>query len=237
MAKLQILNDEYSLNLTFSTLATYLKYPNTTVISKGEKIYNKKRGVFQSEKKRLEEVANECGLFIECNIVRHPLSFLVEAADSICYSVMDIEDGFNKGWYNFDYIENKLSDIYGIKSKIKKLKAKKNGYGDEVTMMVNFRIYLIQRLVDLAVNNFLKNYKLISEGKYDKELINDDKYCLEERLQDFCFTEIFPKREITSLELTGHSVLTGLLDYYIDFIFVKPKDYRKKQMNQFQKAY
>ena len=228
LTKLQILNDATGLNLTYATLAAYTKYPNAGIIDK-KKISTKKRGVFQTEKKYLDQISKECGLFVGGNIVRHPLCYLMEAADSICYLVMDIEDGFNKGWYNFDFILSKLKHIKGLQQAVNKIKKDKlNGYGDEITLMVNFRIYLIQRLVDLAYDNFIKNIGKISKGTYQKELIKDDPQNLWEALQTFCIKEIFPKRDVTSLELTGHSVLTGLLNHYIDCIFYKGKDYQRR---------
>jgi len=152
----------------------------------------------------------------------------MEAADSICYLVMDMEDGFNKGWYSFSELGEHFESDAEIKDKISKLEAEHTGYGQKVTKMVNFRIYLIDRLVKLAVENFLINLPYISKGEYNKELIKDDEKGLEKLLTNFCLTKIFPNQEITSLELTGHSVLTGLLDYYIEFIFHESKNYRKR---------
>lgn len=227
VTKLQILNDKYGLNLTAATLGSYLKYPNYGTKVKS-KIHKKKRGVFQSEIDYLKKIAEECGLEIDGEIVRHPLCFLMEAADSICYLVMDIEDGFNKGWYDFEFIVNELSSVDGITEAAEKIKSSNTGVGEEITRMVKFRIFLIQYLVDLAAKNFLENYDLILNGKYNKELIFHDDKGLAETLQKFCFSKIFPSRDITSLELTGHSVISGLLDIYIGFVFHKEEAYRKR---------
>jgi dGTPase len=227
LTKLQVLDDEVGLNLTYATLGSYIKYPNFGKINKN-KIAKKKRGVFQSEIKHFKQISEECGLKIKNEIVRHPLCYLMEAADSICYLVMDIEDGFSKGWYNLSSLGKKLESVKGIKTQVKKLEKENIGYGKEITKMVKFRIYLIQRLVNLTVNNFIKNLPLISEGKYNKELIFDDPNDLAQTLKTFCLNDIFSKREITSLELTGHSVLKGLLDYYIEFVFHSEKQYRER---------
>jgi dGTPase len=226
LTKLQVLNDRFGLNLTYATLGSYLKYPNVDKI--GSSLSNKKRGVFQSEREELKKVLDKCGLDAGNKVVRHPLCYLMEAADSICYLVMDIEDGFNKNWYSFDFIVNKLKVVNGIADEVSKIEKRRNGYGDEITTMVNFRIYLIQRLVSLAIKNFIDNYSDIEKGNYTHELIDDDKDGLSKVLRDFSFNQIFPKREITSLELTGHSVLSGLLDHYINFIFGNDKHYRKR---------
>lgn len=227
LTKLQILNDAYGLNLTYGTLACYTKYPNYGKTDKS-KIAKKKRGVFQSEFQYLEQIYDACGLKKDDGIIRHPLCFLMEAADSICYLVMDMEDGFNKGWYSFSEIGKHFESDVEINEKIAKLETEHIGHGQEITKMVNFRIFLIDRLVKIAVENFLKNLLAISIGEYNKELIKDDEKGLENLLTNFCVTKIFPNREITSLELTGHSVLTGLLDYYIEFVFHENKDYRNR---------
>ncbi len=227
LTKLQILNDACGLNLTYGTLAAYTKYPNYGKIDK-KKIAKKKRGIFQSEIEYLERISNACGLKNNDDIYRHPLCYLMEAADSICYLVMDMEDGFNKGWYSFSEFKNHFKSDAEIIDKISKLEEEHKGHGKEVSKMVNFRIYLIDRLVKLAVRNFLENLPSILNGEYDQELIKHDEKGLEKLLTNFCVTRIFPNREITSLELTGHSVLTGLLDYYIGFVFHENKDYRKR---------
>jgi len=227
LTKLQILDDQYGLNLTFGTLGAYLKYPNSGRVN-SELIHLKKRGVFQSEKIYLEKILDGNKLYVDKTPVRHPLCYLMEAADSICYLVMDIEDGFNKGWYSFQNIGEYLSKIDGIKEVIENLEKTNTGYGQEITKMVKFRIYLIQRLVDLAVSNFTNKIDAIENGQYNNELIFDDPNNLADNLKAFCLELVFPNREITSLELTGHSVITGLLDYYLEFLLHDDKHYRKR---------
>jgi len=227
LTKLQILDDDKGLNLTSATLGSYLKYPNTGPLEK-EKLNKKKRGVFQSEKKYLLEIASNCGLLLDQEIKRHPLCYLMEAADSICYLIMDLEDGFNKGWYDYKFVKSRFLKIPQMEQRFKKLEEENNTNGVEITRMANLRIYLIGRLVNLASSNFIKNMDLILNGEYNQELIFDDADGLAGCLQEFCLNEIFPKRPITSLELTGHSVLTGLLNFYIKFLFHQDKQYRKR---------
>lgn len=227
LTKLQVLNDKYGLNLTYGTLGSFLKYPNSKKIDESI-LSQSKRGVFQSEADYLDKIGTGCGLMQKSIYIRHPLSYLMEAADSICYLVMDIEDGCNKGWFNYDYLKKSFYSIKGLKKKFDELDAKKIRYGRNTTKLVNLRIHLISRLVALAVENFTKNIKAICNGTYKHELIYDDKTGLAKALKNFCSSEIFPKREIQSLELTGHSVLSGLLDYYIKFLFHEDKHYRKR---------
>ena len=224
MTKLQVLDDSFGLNLTYASLASYTKYPNPSTINK-KILSEKKRGVFQSEKEYLDKVAEGCELVAnDGKYMRHPLAFLMEAADSICYLVMDIEDGFNKDWYDYKKIKGILSRLNGVDEIIQKADRKVH----EVSKMVNLRIGLISYLVELAVDNFIKNYDSICNGKYNLELINDDENNVAKTLLNICIEEIFPQKEIQFLELTGDSVISGLLDYYIDFLFHENEDYRKR---------
>ena len=231
LTKLQVLDDAFGLNLTYATLGSYVKYPNNKSIDE-DIISKKKRGVFQSEEKYLKTIFEEFELIKDDKTyIRHPLSFLMEAADSICYFVMDIEDGHNKGWYKYDFVKSELEHINGMDEIFKKVEAiddETNEEPSEMKKMVNLRIRLISRLVYLAVNNFIENFNEICVGDYNEELIEDDESKLAITLKMFCVKNIFPKHEIQSLELTGHSVLSGLLDYYINFIFKGDKHYKKR---------
>jgi dGTPase len=232
LTKLQVLDTLAGLNLTYATLGAYLKYPNADIINE-DIISKKKRGVFQSEKEYLTKVIEECGLMINGEISRHPLCYLMEAADSICYLVMDIEDGFNSGLYDYDFIVDYFKDIKPVSILIEKCKE----YKSDTSRMVQFRIGVIRILVDLAVQNFIDNIDLIYKGEYNEELIkDDDEYKFAKRLGDFSLEIIFPSRDITSLELTGHSVLSGLLDYYTTFIFHEDKAYRKRAQSLISKS-
>ena len=227
LTKLQVLDDAYGLNLTFATLGTYIKYPNFGSTNKNI-LKEHKRGVFQSEKEYFEIIANKCNLKINGEYIRHPLAFLMEAADSICYLCMDIEDGFNKNWYEFDDLKRFFKKVPSLKKFLNDLSIKHKGSKLEVTKMVKLRIEIINRLVELATDNFLKNLDSIYKGTYQNELIFDDKDGLAITLKEFCDENILPNREILSLEMTGHSVLKGLLDYYTTFLFHSDKKYRDK---------
>jgi len=243
LTKLQILNDKYGLNLTYATLASYLKYPHCGTPDK-TRIETKKHGVFYSEEKYFQQIADKCELKIQQNskevILRHPLSYIVEAADSICYLVMDIEDAYNKKLVSENDLYDALKDFASIKDKVQEIhEDKSEKYKNDNTKVANYRIKIIQILVDLAVKNFIENIDKIEKGEYNQELIFDDKekifdskknkeLNLAEKLQKICQEKIFTYRDICSLEVTGYSVINGLLDYYIKFIFHTDKKYQNR---------
>ncbi|MFC6100316.1 dGTP triphosphohydrolase [Olivibacter domesticus] len=235
LTKLQVLNDPFGLNLTYGTLASFLKYPNYGNIE--EKILSKsKRGVFQSEAEYLKTIFVDCGLLVGEDYIRHPLAFLMEAADSICYLIMDIEDGLNKGWYDYDVLERQLSVHSQLKNIFDRLNVKYSSPTDIIKKIVQFRIDVIALMVKDATDLFLAKIDNILEGKYNSELLFERPDAPAHTLKKFCSEFIISNREIVSLEITGHSVLTGLLDYYIKFVFHENKKYRKRALSLISKS-
>ncbi|NCI48324.1 dNTP triphosphohydrolase [Sediminibacterium roseum] len=248
ITKLQYLDNPYGLNLTFATLASYLKYPNHDEINdnveiqlkaKGKTIKKKfieksKHGVFFSERAFFDMIIKETGLKNGDTILRHPLCYLMEAADSIAYLCMDMEDGFNKGVFDISYIK----DCF-IKNTSKVAKRVIEICNDELmnptTKMVNVRIKLIRYFVDLAFANFEKNLDLIESGKYGIELIKDDPDKIYKILQG-CSKKIFASRDINYLESTGYAVFKGLLDFYVGFLFHENPKYVKRAKSLISKS-
>lgn len=226
LTKLQILDDTFGLNLTFATLGAYIKYPNYEKPNKRNNYIEKhKLGVFQSELEYFKTISKECDTIIDGRYIRHPLCYIMEAADSICYLTMDIEDGFNKGLFDINYLVKELSIIDSIKEKIQNIHNEKT---NDTAKIVRIRIELIQQLVDYAVKEFVSNLDNIENGTYNEELIFSNSYDLPQSLNKVCREKIFSYREINSLEITGHSVMSGILNYYIDFLYNKSKDYKKR---------
>ncbi|WP_407534869.1 dGTP triphosphohydrolase [Elizabethkingia miricola] len=234
LTKLQILNDPFGLNLTYATLASSIKYPNFDEINSIKKerkakegehldkdfIESKKHGIFYSEKEYFELIVDETALKVKERVIRHPLCYLMEAADSIAYLCMDMEDGFNKGVYSLDFITEKFKEYesIGVCKDIYEL-LKSDNY-NSAYKIVNTRIKLIAYFVNLAFENFIEKIDSIEKGTYNKELIEDDEDNVYKIVKSFSI-EIFKSREINNLESTGYSVIVGLLDFYIDFIFLK----------------
>jgi dGTPase len=233
LTKTQVLQDQFGLNLTVGTLASFLKYPNLSNELEPNHEYRKKIGAFQSEQEHLIEIRSKTGLVN----IRHPLAFLMEAADTICYSIMDIEDGYNSHYYRFERVESYLREKGG--SEVKKFLDNFDRYVQirlnkelnyEMSLMVNFRVSVIRHLVAYACKQFINNIQSIEDGDYQTDLVKNSP--LAEALKSFCKDELFTRRDVCSLELTGESVLKGLLRHFIDdFIECKTDD-----CEQFRKA-
>lgn len=235
LTRLQYIGDLSGLNLTYATLATYCKYPNIGNINKGY-IGTKKHGVFTSESDIFEKMVEACNMKLSNGKVkRHPLSFLVEAADSIAYNVMDIEDGHAMKWYSFkevtDYLNQKMQKLTGDRNySIHKVlglysEEKQAHESDEKRKICDFRVKAIRYFVNLALKNFKNHLEEIDKGEYNKELIEDND-CLSIAMQDFAKEYIFPQRQIEQIELTGYSVINGLLDILLKCAFSDDKKFR-----------
>lgn len=252
LTKNQFLNDLYGLNLTYASLASFLKYPNIGKPDKHDKIALHKHGVFTTEKDAMKKVMDGCGIksLNDNSYNRHPLSFIMEACDTICYLVMDMEDAANKGWITFEMIEDLANglpknrdEISEAESNQQKNKEKPNKKLQEVLKncykhfsaddpkrkkIVQLRVDLINYLVKYAIDRFIKNLSAILDGQFKEELLFNEKDpdCLAECLSKFSVKEIYSKREIESLELTGDAVISGLIDHYIKYLFSGEKSYR-----------
>jgi dGTPase len=220
ITKLQNPKVKGGLNLTYSTLAAITKYPRESFISNQNKsLENKvyrKYGFFQAEKDIFKEVADATGLdcvksrntYWWC---RHPLAFLVEAADDICYRVMDLEDGFRLGLISFKDTEELLKPLVS-KQSLKDYRDK-----DEKDRIGYLRAVAINELVNELAKVFLDEEKNILKGKYEDELISEIKRTNAlKRIKDISIAKIYKSRSVVEREVAGYEVLGGLLDTFID---------------------
>jgi dGTPase len=220
ITKLQNPKIKGGLNLTYSTLAAMTKYPRESLIKNQNKLLQKKAyrkyGFFQAEKDLFREVAKETGL--DCTKskkyywwCRHPLAFLVEAADDICYRVMDLEDGFRLGLISFKETEELLRPLVPkqtLKNYIDKDEKDRIGY---------LRAVAINELVNELAKVFLDEEKNILTGKFENELISEIKRAKAlKQIMDISMTNIYKSRSVIEREVAGYEVLGGLLDTFID---------------------
>lgn len=187
---------------------------------------------FFIEKEALDKVMNGCGLKTEKGFIRHPLVFLMEAADSICYLIMDIEDANQKQWLTLDklkYYINKDENIsLDIKNKLMQNTQTTSGNNNySKKEWVSFRTTLLSHLMEVATNNFVEKLGDIVRGEYNNELIEDNDGVA--KLLKYITREyILSNREITSLEITGEAVISGILNAYIKYFFHTNKDFRDR---------
>jgi dGTPase len=221
--------------LTYSTLATLIKYPYG---SDGMLQGKKKFGYFQAEKEIFLQIANELELKKlsdePLSYARHPLVFLVEAADDICYEIMDIEDAHKLKILDTPKTFNLLLGFFDEKIDKKFYKNKEEIFR-EVTdineQVAYLRASVIGKLTKETAQVFLKNQEQILEGEYSQSLIKGlDGKSKEafDKCKDVAVNEIYSDRSVVKIELTGFNVLGTLLDEFITAIFSPDSEYSKK---------
>lgn len=205
------------LRLSYATLGAFLKYPKESLPKKPTKhIVDKKYGFFQSEKEAFLDIAKDLGLKEKTSegvsFYRHPLAYLVEAADDICYTIIDFEDGINLGLieedFALEYMINLVRDTIDSK-KYHSLKYTK----DRVSYL---RALAINTLIQEAVEIFLNNEEVILKGEFDKGLLDKCKY--EAQINDIIkisVDKIYKSKEVIEKEVAGYKIIADLLDVFV----------------------
>ncbi len=207
---------EYGLKLTAATLGAFTKYPCPAYFPARDKKRKsqKKFGFFQTESEHFQKVANMLGLLQqnENNWCRHPLAFLVEAADDICYSIIDLEDGCRMGLVSVDETVHLMASILGEQFNAEKLK-KHVGLNEKLGVL---RALVIGKLVEECTNVFLDHELPILEGSFDQALTDvcPSKTAVE-NISRISIEKIYRSRNVVEIEAAGHEVLPGLLSEFI----------------------
>lgn len=205
------------LRLSYATLGAFLKYPKESLPKKPTNhIVDKKYGFFQSETTAFLEVVEDLGMLQKSSenisFYRHPLAYLVEAADDICYTIIDFEDGINLGLideeFALEYMIKLVKDTIDSK-KYHSLQHKK----DRVSYL---RALAIGVLINEAVNIFLANEDAILNGTFEKSLL--EKCAYEAQINDIIkisVDKIYKSKEVVEKEVAGYRIIADLLDVFV----------------------
>ena len=209
---------EGSLRLTYATLGAFMKYPKESLPKKPtQNISDKKFGFFQSDKDFFVEVATDLGLIpnkSDGNIgyERHPLAYLVEAADDICYTIIDFEDGINLGLVSEDFALEYLIKLVKDTIDTKKYNTL-NTKEDRISYL---RALAIGTLISDAVRVFMENESAILDGKFPFALTDKSKFKAQmDDIIKLSVKNIYQCREVTEKELSGYQIINTLLDKFI----------------------
>lgn len=242
VAKLQILNDDFGLNLTYASLAAMLKYPvSSKDIKKGtcSKVWEK-HGFFYSEEKIVKEIWEQTGL--QQNI-RHPLTYIMEACDDIAYSVLDAEDIVKKGLASFQDLighlkyhvaceknnqlekdkkfDLQVSVVQKVIDDSEKDHAKFSDAKLDLTpaelndvSMQMFRVHAIRELVNSVTQAFIQNKDVLENvSTPQKDLMSlSDGIMLCKGLKKFDKKWGYRNKAVLELELQGHNYIHSLMD-------------------------
>ena len=231
ISKLQILADFCGLNLTCATMSAackYIAHSNEITKTFHEK---SKLGFFTSEQKLITNIQEET----RTKDLRNPIAYIVESADDIAYSVVDIEDGIKKGIINWNNLKEKLSDEFQeAKAKYPKSDILETCYrGAQIivdraqktipieeksydnTWAQAFRIHFIIQAAIAIEDAFKENYQAIMNGNYHNELYKDSEAgALIEACKKVGQKYIYCAKDNLKLELMGRRVISDLMDIF-----------------------
>jgi len=208
---------EGGLRISYATLGAFMKYPKESLPKKPtQKICDKKYGFFQSDKAFFVEVANELGLISnksgnDIGFERHPLAYLVEAADDICYTIIDFEDGINLGLISEEYALEYLIKLVknGIDTK------KYNELLTKEDRISYLRALAIGSLISDAVAVFMENEKTILAGEFPFALMDKSQYKAQMNdIIQISIKNVYQSKEVIHKEVMGYKVINNLLDSF-----------------------
>ncbi len=209
---------EGGLRITYATLGAFMKYPKESLPKKPTKnISDKKYGFFQTDSQFFQEVAQELGLISnksgnDIGFERHPLAYLVEAADDICYTIIDFEDGINLGLVSEDFALEYLIKL--VKDSIDSTKY--NALTTKEDRISYLRALAIGSLINDAVKVFIENEDDILKGNFPYALTDKSKYKAQmDDIIKLSVKKIYQSREVIEKELTGYQIINTLLDKFI----------------------
>jgi dGTPase len=215
IARLEIPHRPGSLQLTCPTIAAFAKYPRESLLPEenGVESIEEKYGFLQADRELFINVAESVGLIPRSGKglawCRHPLTYLVEAADDICYSVVDIEDGYQMGYLSFGEVAELLNPIAQLD-----LAAEPGAAAEQV---IHLRAKAIDLLVREAATNFLQRETEILRGEFTGDLLALSHY--QEALETIHIKArqtIFQHPHVVGVQVAGYEVLGKLFNVFAD---------------------
>ncbi len=227
VTKLHYLVDEHGMNLTLGLLGTIIKYPVSSleIDKKSGDIRTKKMGYFYADREVFEEIETRTGTHGK----RHPLVFLLEAADDIAYKTADIEDACKKGYISYEMLLRELRDFrpetqdaeyrrltelleYRYRRAVERQMDDPQG-----SAVQNWCVQVQGAMIRCATAGFVEHYDAIMEGNWKKDLFADRSGALiMDALGDIAYRYAFQSAPILKLEIGADAIFDFLLEKFVD---------------------
>lgn len=239
---LRILHTLQGLNLTYSQLAALIKYTRAawqTTADAGFEYRQLKPGFYFSEEKFVEEIWQHLGM---TSAHRHPLVYIMEAADDIAYCIADIEDAVDKGILPLKQLQQLLQDEWdaqcqmhgvnkdhAIRSYLPNIVTKAlSDNASEHTFITRLRTRLVRDLVDYAASRYCVHHQRIYDGTLDEPLIDggSKQHLALLTLKWVARKNVFIQPEVSTPELRGYAALTGLMEIYRPLLELTRDDFQ-----------
>jgi dGTPase len=219
--------------LTYPTLASIVKYPFESPLATKQKF-----GFFQSEKEDFLKIASEleipAGDGTHLSYKRYPLVYLVEAADDICYQMMDLEDACKLGILSYERVQDLYLNFYDPVSDKPSLDSIRNTLGrvtDRNEQISFLRAGVIGKLIHESIKVFEENQEAIMKGSFSKSLIGSLQHhhaAAMQLVKEVSWKEVYAHRSVVEIEIAGYKIIGTLLEEFVGAA-VNPDDrYNKK---------
>ena len=221
--------------MTYSMLASIVKYPFASCLAGN----HGKFGFFASEAESYRKIADELGIFCKSapgeplKYARHPLVYMVEAADDICYEIMDIEDSHKLKILSFAETEHLLLSFFDedIQQKIRQ-RIIDEELSDENEKVVYMRASVIGKLENECVAAFLAHEEEILAGTFEGSLIDHISECQKKAYKEcekISYSKIYQSKPVLDIELSGYQIMATLMEVFIEAA-VNPSRFYSKQL-------
>ena len=227
--------------MTYSTLASIVKYPYSSYLANGKN----KFGFFDSEASIFAKIADELGIIRlsesgqPLKYVRYPLVWLVEAADDICYLLMDLEDAHKLKILSTEKTIGLMMDF---------LKPEEQAHAHNIIDMVSdvneqvsyLRSKLVGLLVEECTHVFMQNEQAILDGTFSGSLIkhiSDIPQQAYKRCAELSREKIYRSRDVLEVELAGFRIISTLLDLMVEAVQNPEREYSKLLINRVSSQY
>ncbi|MFV0209724.1 dNTP triphosphohydrolase [Empedobacter falsenii] len=228
---------EGGLRLTYSTLAAIAKYPCESVAKDKSQLHRKKFGFFQAQKEAFRTIAEKTNMILEQDspiiYKRHPFVWLVEAADDICYSIIDVEDSQRLGIIDHDKCRKLFLNLVESldPSQIDKTKNTLKSISDKNDRIAYLRAKSINLLTQKSVEVYQNNFDQIVKGEFKTALLDVIKNETEQvtkrvldEIQRFSIENIYNHRSVLEIVNAGYNVMSELLSQFIPPILKDEKE-------------
>jgi dGTPase len=220
ITRLQNSHHRGGFQLTYAVLGAFGKYPRPSELPKSKKISEKKFGYCADDAENFKAVAEGVGLVPKGDgaYCRHPLAFLMEAADDVCYNIVDLEDGHRLGRIPFVEAYRLLSPI-----------AFSSGQAESASYQLidsnpgkveYLRARAIGNLIESVVEVFKENYATIMDGEFEDDLVSKCKFASQlAAIKQVSISHIYTTRAVLEIEAAGFEILGGLLNKVAPALF------------------
>ncbi len=226
--------------LTYTTVASVLKYPcESTAIEKEQK-HRKKYGFFQTEKNTVSEVCTSLNMIMESRepliFARHPFVYLVEAADDICYSIVDMEDAHRLRILSKDEVVSSFMEVIKNLEQEDGEAAKTFGYFSEIKDTNEGIAFLRAKVINLLANEaasvFLDNSNAILNGSFNNTLVdNIQQRCGALKIvQEISVQKIYGHDSVVQIEIAGFNVMSELLQLFVPALLKEAPSHKEQKV-------